>query len=148
MVTARRGNFHDNIAIVEYPADKALVRFYAFDAADVVNFFINSQDPFAMHQLVFGDVKIIFDPRQHYINDVINLQNKFKQRRKQNYVTSLILDGQAYLGEKKKINENIIQQFHGQKSENNSRPEKNGAVVDMVQAFLQFFFFHWFDFSK
>ena len=55
-----------------------------------------------MHELVFGDVKIIFDPRQHYENDIINLQNKFKQRREQNYVTSLVLDGQTYLGEKKK----------------------------------------------
>ena len=81
MVTARCGNFHDNIAVVEYPADKALVRFYAFDAADVVNLFVNGQYPFAMHQLVFGDIKIIFDPRQHDINDVISLQNKFKQRR-------------------------------------------------------------------
>ena len=109
MVTARRGNFHDDIAIVEYPADEALMRFYASKAGDVVNFFVNGQYPLAMHQLVFGDVKIIFDPRQHDINDVISLQNKFKQRRKQNYVTSLVLDGQAYIGEKKKINENIIQ---------------------------------------
>src|SRR3989338_8215931 len=148
MVTARCGNFHDNIPIVEYPADEALVRFYASDAGDVVNFFVNGQYPLAMHQLVFGDVKIIFDPRQHDINDVINLQNKFKQRRKQNYVTSLILDSRADLGEKKKINENIIQQFYGQKSENDSRPEKNGAVVDMVQAFLKIFFFHWLNFNK
>ena len=109
MVTARRGNFHDDIAVIEYPSDKALVRFYASKAADIVDFFVNGQYPLAMYQLVFGDVKIIFDPRQHDINDVISLQNKFKQRRKQNYVTSLVLDGQADLSEKKKINENIIQ---------------------------------------
>ena len=60
MVTARCGNFYDDIAVIEYPADKALVRFYAFNTADVVNFFVNGQYPPAMHQLVFGDVKIIF----------------------------------------------------------------------------------------
>ena len=95
-----------------------------------------------MHQLIFGDVKIIFDPRQHDINDIINLQNKFKQRREQNYVTSLVLDGQTYLGEKKKINKNIKEQFYGQKSENDSRRQENGAVVNMVQTFLKLFFFH------
>ena len=73
MVTARRGNFHDDIAVIEYPADEALVRFYASKAGNVVYLFVNSQYPFAMHQLVFGDVKIIFDPRQHDINDVISL---------------------------------------------------------------------------
>ena len=81
MVPARRRNFHDNIAVVEYSADKTLVRFYASKAGNVVNFFVNGQYPLAMHQLVFGDVKIIFDPRQHDINDIISLQNKFKQRR-------------------------------------------------------------------
>ena len=101
-----------------------------------------------MHELVFGDVKIIFDPRQHHINDIISLQNKFKQRGKENYITSLILDGQTYLGEKKKIDKNIVEQFYGQKSENDSRRQENGAIVDMMQAFLKLFFFHWFNLSK
>ena len=95
-----------------------------------------------MHNLVFGDIKIIFDPRQHDENDIISLQNKFKQRGKENYITSLILDGQTYLGKKKKIDENIVEKFYGQKSKNNPRRKKDGAVVDMVQAFLKLFFFH------
>ena len=41
MVASRGGNFHDDIAVIKEPADKALVRFYALDAADVVNFFVN-----------------------------------------------------------------------------------------------------------
>ena len=84
MIAPRSGNFYGDVAVVEYTANKALVRFYGFDTANIVNFFINIQYPFAMHNLVFGDVKIIFDPRQDDENDIINLQNKFKQRGEQN----------------------------------------------------------------
>jgi hypothetical protein len=52
------------------------------------------------------------------------------------------LDGLAHLGQKKKINEKIISQLHYQEDENNPRRKEKGAVVDMMQTFLNFFFFH------
>ena len=62
MIASRRENFNDDIAVIEYSADNILVRFYASETADVVNFFVNIQYSLAMHYFVFGDVIIICRP--------------------------------------------------------------------------------------